>query len=612
MMVTATKDAKPARVSARIKERRQQTQQHDLVVPQDLLQPSVAKQEKVTKNLSSHSGKDDIIIAVGKKRKADDVSPKASQKTTKELPPQKPVPPTKNTVASFWSPTLCRQPPFPLYGPGATPSFRQGMESVINILRSCRNIAVLTGAGISVSCGIPDFRSKGVGLYSVLDCEALGLSCPEELFDWEFFQNNPRPFFQFAKKLYFPLDQNQKVQPSDSHKLLRLLQDRKQLRRVYSQNIDGLEEEAGVLTKNVVYAHGSLKWATCLTCKRKVPCRDFEGSILDGVVPCCQAPSRKALASSSSGSNTAKPPVSPPKPIIRREPSARQRSRQQQEINSSDSSRTSFDRQSSSSSDSDTCGGILKPNVTFFGQVLPDNVSRCLESDRKKVDALIVIGTSLSVAPISKVIGYLPANIPRILINRTIVHPRTQYTEVEKEKDEPDVSPDFRDDYIFDAYLLGNCDDVTRALVKHLAADDVAKTQDITGSGTTTPATSDQLEEMGRLLSEVRQGKNVWNEDKEALYQIEDWKTARVPAERVFLFPGAQPPTPSAEDTIVQLQEVCHCNACSKRIETGNIHKCLQCFDFDLCSSCFPNVSKQHNGGTHQFGLEAVKQVIGK
>jgi len=74
------------------------------------------------------------------------------------------------------------------------------------------------------------------------------------------------------------------------------------------------------------------------------------------------------------------------------------------------------------------CGGVLKPGITFFGETLDHSVGRKIESDQHKADALIVIGTSLSVAPISKVIEYLPRAIPRILINRTIVHPKKTTT----------------------------------------------------------------------------------------------------------------------------------------------------------------------------------------
>ena len=50
-----------------------------------------------------------------------------------------------------------------------TPTLEQGWNSVVQLLRGRKRIAILTGAGISVSCGIPDFRTKGSGLYSTLD-----------------------------------------------------------------------------------------------------------------------------------------------------------------------------------------------------------------------------------------------------------------------------------------------------------------------------------------------------------------------------------------------------------------------------------------------------------
>jgi len=65
-----------------------------------------------------------------------------------------------------------QEPPFPLYAGGSsTRSFDEGWASVVALLKGRKNIAVLTGAGISVSCGIPDFRSKDKGLYATLDAE---------------------------------------------------------------------------------------------------------------------------------------------------------------------------------------------------------------------------------------------------------------------------------------------------------------------------------------------------------------------------------------------------------------------------------------------------------
>lgn len=51
------------------------------------------------------------------------------------------------------------------------------LEAVAQLLKGRKNIVVLVGAGVSVSCGIPDFRSKGVGLYETLDTEVIFGAC---------------------------------------------------------------------------------------------------------------------------------------------------------------------------------------------------------------------------------------------------------------------------------------------------------------------------------------------------------------------------------------------------------------------------------------------------
>jgi NAD-dependent SIR2 family protein deacetylase len=123
----------------------------------------------------------------------------------------------------------------------------------------------------------------------------------------------------------------------------------------------GLEEIAGVSPKKIVYAHGSLQWATCCRCNKKVSSKEIEADILKGEVALCQAPvAGKAQASRELSQRCRKRPL--PLPV-----------------------------------DDLICGGVLKPNVTFFGEALHDNVGKCLEADRDKVDALIVMGTSLSV-----------------------------------------------------------------------------------------------------------------------------------------------------------------------------------------------------------------------
>lgn len=55
---------------------------------------------------------------------------------------------------------------------------------------------------------------------------------------------------------------------------------------------------------------------------------------------------------------------------------------------------------------------IIQPDITFFGQALDFEFDECLFKDREKVDLLVVIGTSLKVAPVSEVLGKLPFLLP--------------------------------------------------------------------------------------------------------------------------------------------------------------------------------------------------------
>lgn len=319
------------------------------------------------------------------------------------------------------------------------------------------------------------------------------------------------------------------MEPSDSHRFLALLEKQNQLLRVYTQNIDGLEEVAGVSSKRMVYAHGSLQWATCCRCKHKVQAAEIEDSVRKGEVPRCQVK------------------VS----LQRSEPTRRLKRKRE-----------------TSDQVSQLCNGVLKPGVTFFGEILHDNVRKSLEADRDKADALIVIGTSLSVAPMSKVISYLPPSVPRILINRNVVNAPSAVTN--DDDGEEDEEEEFRDNYTFDAYLLGFCDDVTRAVVKEMK----------TKSGK-----SDE----GKLLAVL--------EEDDSVFSVEDWQATTIPHNRILLFPGAMR---KSDDDDLTYTEVAHCDGCEEEI-VGQIYKCIHCFDYDLCATCYPNLAKTHHDGKHTF-----------
>jgi Zinc finger, ZZ type len=201
-------------------------------------------------------------------------------------------------------------------------------------------------------------------------------------------------------------------------------------------------------------------------------------------------------------------------------------------------------------------------------------------------------------APISKVIDYLPKNIPRILINRTIVHP-PEPVEDEEEHDSQVKHHDFRKNYVFDAYLLGYCDVVTRAL-----GHDLFNTNPLAS-----PVNKD-LEEAA-LLSTLLNSDSTTS--AKTSFQAEDWSSIHVPSERVFLFQGAQSNQPITTASTgnnnravdITFREIAHCDGCTKRIE-GTIQKCIVCFDYDLCATCYPVLSKTHYDGKHHFTPESV------
>jgi NAD+-dependent protein deacetylase SIR2 len=121
-----------------------------------------------------------------------------------------------------------------------------------------------TGAGISTSAGIPDFRSPDTGLYANL--ARLNLPFAEAVFDISYFRNNPLPFYTLAHELY-----PGRYRPTITHFFTKLLYDKGLLLKLFTQNIDCLEREAGVPGEMIVEAHGSFASQKCIECKTEFP-----------------------------------------------------------------------------------------------------------------------------------------------------------------------------------------------------------------------------------------------------------------------------------------------------------------------------------------------------
>jgi len=138
------------------------------------------------------------------------------------------------------------------------------LEGVAEAIKAgtCKKVIVMTGAGISVAAGIPDFRTPGTGLYDNL--QKYNLPHPTAVFEIDYFKQTPKPFFLLAKELY-----PGNFDPTAAHYFIRLLQEKGLLLRNWTQNIDTLERVAGVSPDFLVEAHGSFGASHCINCRKE-------------------------------------------------------------------------------------------------------------------------------------------------------------------------------------------------------------------------------------------------------------------------------------------------------------------------------------------------------
>jgi NAD+-dependent protein deacetylase sirtuin 1 len=272
------------------------------------------------------------------------------------------------------------------------------LEQCIDMIDKAQNIIVLTGAGCSVSCGIPDFRSRD-GVYARLRVDFPDLPDPQAMFDILYFDHDPRPFFKFAKEIY-----PGQFKPSLSHKFIKKIEDHGKLLRNYTQNIDTLEMAANI--KNAILCHGSFATASCTVCKLKVDSEFIREKIFNQEIPYCE----------------------------------KCKSNNELEQNG-----TAEEEATSSSFGNTRRTGILKPDIVFFGEGLPEVYHESINEDKLKCDLLIVIGSSLKVKPVANIPHLLPAHVPQILINRESLKHMN-----------------------FDVELLGDCDGIVNELLLRL------------------------------------------------------------------------------------------------------------------------------------------------
>ena len=144
---------------------------------------------------------------------------------------------------------------------GATASGRPAppdeAKLVADLLRGSKRAVALTGAGVSVPSGIPDFRSPGTGLWENVN--------PMEVAHIDAFRRDPDRFWTFYGQRFATLRDKR---PNAAHRALAELERRGLLRAVITQNIDRLHSAAG--SRAVVEVHGSIEWSVCVRCGARV------------------------------------------------------------------------------------------------------------------------------------------------------------------------------------------------------------------------------------------------------------------------------------------------------------------------------------------------------
>ncbi len=190
------------------------------------------------------------------------------------------------------------------------------IQNAAEMLKCARHVIALTGAGISVESGIPDFRSVN-GIWKKYP--------PEKYATLEAYLHNPDEVWKFWYELGGML---KGVKPNPGHASLAALENLGYLKGVITQNIDNLHQDAG--NSHVIEFHGNAGRLSCLQCHTRKP--------LNLNLPLNTAPRC-------------------------------------------------------------TCGGLMKPDVILFGEMLPSYAVLESEILIQECDTLLVIGTSATVFP---------------------------------------------------------------------------------------------------------------------------------------------------------------------------------------------------------------------
>lgn len=154
------------------------------------------------------------------------------------------------------------------------------VQELAGMLLNSNYVIAFTGAGMSTESGIPDFRSKGEGLWEKIDPELLSVRT---------LRSNPKLFFRYYRLLDGSV---QGKLPNQGHLALAELSRLGVVRAVVTQNIDGLHQRAG--SPRVFEVHGGIQHCRCMRCNKEYPYALLHDALVQDqeavpTSPCCGA-----------------------------------------------------------------------------------------------------------------------------------------------------------------------------------------------------------------------------------------------------------------------------------------------------------------------------------
>jgi NAD-dependent SIR2 family protein deacetylase len=214
-----------------------------------------------------------------------------------------------------------------------------------DFIHRARRLFVLTGAGCSTDSGIPDYR----------DADGQWKRTPPV--NYQDFMGQPATRQRYWARSLLGWPRFGLAHPNGTHAALAALEARGQVEVLLTQNVDCLHQRAG--SRNVIDLHGRLDQVRCMGCETRSPRADFQHALLAhnpgwDRLDAAQAPDGDADLEGVDFSSF-QVPACP------------------------------------------QCGGILKPDVVFFGESVPRERVEAVHQHLQRSDAVLVVGSSLMV-----------------------------------------------------------------------------------------------------------------------------------------------------------------------------------------------------------------------